>query len=268
MRDVGRLALCALAVACARSGTADSDVAGTVVSGTVTYRERIALPADAVVDVRLIDATRADAAAPVLAQKTVETKGRQIPIPFELPYDASNIETGHTYLVRAGIRSGDQLLFSTAAAHRVITGGHPTRVDLVLERVRTNADSARGTSTRSTVSLENTNWKLVVLGGRPALLIDNATEPHLRLDAAQRAVRGSTGCNGMNGSYIVTGDSLRFGQVTVTRRACVAQEMNRQEGIFLETLQATRTWRVAGDTLTISGEPGELARFVAVYLRE
>jgi putative lipoprotein len=268
--DVARVALCAtLAVACARSGTPSTTAAGSgVVTGTIAYRERIALPENAVVDVRLIDATPQDAAAPVIAQKTMETRGRQGPIPFELPYDASDIQSGHTYLVRAAIRSGDRLLFSTAAAHPVITSGNPTRVSLVLERVRTSADSVGDASARATVPLENTHWKLIILGGRPVRVVDNVPEPNMRLDLSQRRVRGNTGCNDIRGSYVLSGDSLRFSQVGVTRRACVDQEMKRQEGIFLDALDAARTWRVGGDTLTLSGEPGELARFAAVYLRE
>lgn len=237
-------------------------------TGTVTYRERMALPADAVVDVRLIDATHQDAAAPVIAQKSFKSDGRQVPISFELAYDASKIQADHTYLVRAGIRSGEQLLFATADALPVITSGKPRRVELVLERVRTSADTASGVSGRATAPLENTEWKLLVLGGRPARVLENAAVPQLQLTSAQRRLSGNTGCNTMGGSYVLAGDSLRFGTITVTRRACVDEEMNRQEGIFLEALDATRTWKAAGDTLTFLGEPGELARFVAVYQKQ
>jgi putative lipoprotein len=236
--------------------------------GTITYNERMALPPDAVVDVRLIDATRQDATARVVAEKSIDTDGRQVPIPFELGYDASDIEADHQYVVRAGIRSGDQLLFSTTDAHPVITGGSPTRVELVLRRVRTSTDSASGVSGRATVPVENTHWKLAVLGGRPAHLMNDASAPNMELVSAQRRMRGNTGCNGMSGPYVLAGDSLRFGSIIATKRACTDDEMNRQEGILLEALEAARTWRVAGDTLTLVGEPGELARFVAVYRKE
>ncbi len=267
---VARTALCAtLALACARHGTPAAQAgSGTAVTGTISYRERMALPPDAVVDVRLIDATRQDATARIVAQKSIDTDGRQVPIPFELAYDASDIDADHQYVLRAGIRSGDQLLFSTTEAHPVITGGSPTRVELMLRRVRTSSDSASGTTGRATVPVENTSWKLAVLGGRPAHTVDDAPAPNLELESAQRRMRGNTGCNGMSGGYVLAGDSLRFGPITATKRACTDEEMNRQEGILLEALGATRTWRVAGDTLTLAGEPGELARFVAVYGKE
>ena len=54
-------------------------------SGTVWYRERIALPDDGVVvTVELRDVSKADVAAPLLAQQVIETPG-QVPIEFSLP---------------------------------------------------------------------------------------------------------------------------------------------------------------------------------------
>src|SRR5258708_34753519 len=45
-----------------------------VVTGTVTYRQRIALPRQAVVQVQLLDVSKADAPAIVIAEQTIETK--------------------------------------------------------------------------------------------------------------------------------------------------------------------------------------------------
>ncbi|HEY7556336.1 MAG TPA: YbaY family lipoprotein [Candidatus Binatia bacterium] len=72
---------------CAAPGirSAQTDAKEAMVTGTVTYRERIALSADAVVEVRLSDVSRQDVAAPVVAETTVRPAGRQVPIPFELP---------------------------------------------------------------------------------------------------------------------------------------------------------------------------------------
>ena len=47
-----------------------------MVTGTVDYRERMALPPDAVVEVRLSDVSRQDVAAPVIAETTVLPEGR------------------------------------------------------------------------------------------------------------------------------------------------------------------------------------------------
>jgi putative lipoprotein len=105
------------------------------VTGTVAYRERIALPADAVVEIRLSDVSRQDVASPVIAETTVRPAGRQVPIPFELRYDAGKIDPNRTYAVRATISSAGRMMFTTATAYPVITRGNPTQINLMLQRV-------------------------------------------------------------------------------------------------------------------------------------
>jgi heat shock protein HslJ len=116
-------------------------------------------------------------------------------------------------------------------------------------------------------TVENTYWKLTALAGKPARLADNIEEPHFVLHPADTQVGGSTGCNQFSGSYQLSGDSLRFGQLISTLRACVDPELNRQERAFLDALGATRNWRVIGDSLELSGEAGPVAMFGAQYLR-
>jgi heat shock protein HslJ len=43
--------------------------------------------------------------------------------------------------------------------------------------------------------------------------------------------------------------------------------MYRQENSFLTALGETRTWRVTGDTLLLSGPAGPVARFAAQSMR-
>lgn len=117
------------------STTGAQPVAATSVMGTVTYRERIALPANAVVQVSLQDISRADAPAVVLGEQTIETGGRQVPIPFAIPYDAATIDERFTYSVRARITVDGQLMFTSTTANLVITRGIPTNVEIVVQRV-------------------------------------------------------------------------------------------------------------------------------------
>ena len=105
------------------------------VTGTVTYRERIALPPTAVIRVRLVDVSRADAPAIVLGEQIVEVRGKQIPFAFEIPYDPSRIESRHTYAVQARIEVDGRLWFVSDSHYAVITRGAPTHVDLVLKAV-------------------------------------------------------------------------------------------------------------------------------------
>jgi putative lipoprotein len=103
------------------------------VTGTVTYRERMALTPGAVVEVQLLDVSVADAAAKTIASQTIKPK-HQVPIPFELTYEPAGIDERMTYAVRATIREGERLMFTTDRSYRVLTRGHPDHVDLVLVR--------------------------------------------------------------------------------------------------------------------------------------
>jgi putative lipoprotein len=105
------------------------------ITGTVAYRERAALPADADINVVLQDVTQVDAPAQTISQITLPANGRQVPIPFELTYDPQKIVAGHRYSVRATIRAEGLLMYTTAQAYPVITGGFPHRVNLMLLRV-------------------------------------------------------------------------------------------------------------------------------------
>jgi putative lipoprotein len=102
-------------------------------TGTVAYRERIALTPGAVVEIQLLDVSIADAAAKLIAEQTIEPK-HQVPIPFELVYDPADIDARMTYAVRATIRERGRLMFTTDRGYRVLTRGHPDHVDLILVR--------------------------------------------------------------------------------------------------------------------------------------
>src|SRR5690554_1874954 len=61
------------------------------ITGTVAYRERIALPDQAVVTISLQDVSLADAPAKVITSQRIETQGKQVPFNFKLAYDAAKI---------------------------------------------------------------------------------------------------------------------------------------------------------------------------------
>lgn len=98
------------------------------VTGTVTYLQRIALPLEAVVTVRIEDVSKADALAEVMGEQVIQTKGAQVPIPFSVPYDPEKIIDNHTYSLRVRIEDGTgKLLFINDTSIPVITNGNPTQ---------------------------------------------------------------------------------------------------------------------------------------------
>jgi uncharacterized lipoprotein YbaY len=102
-------------------------------TGGLTYRERSPLPIDAIVTVQIENVTR-----PYYAVRNGTTQFRPVPganIPFEIAYDASYINAQDTYQVRATISSGGRTIMETPQPQRVLTGGAPNKVQLVLAPV-------------------------------------------------------------------------------------------------------------------------------------
>lgn len=98
------------------------------ITGTVTYRQRIALPPDAVVTIRIEDVSRADAPAEIIGEQVIKTEGAQVPIPFRVTYDPGQIVENHSYSLRVRIEDGTgKLLFINDTNVPVITGGNPTQ---------------------------------------------------------------------------------------------------------------------------------------------
>jgi uncharacterized lipoprotein YbaY len=125
----------------ASADTSDSEnstpaMTHSIVQGTVTYRQRIALPPTAVVEVALLDVSRADTAAETLAKQTIALDGRQVPVAFALPYDDRLIDPRHTYAVQARILVDGELWFTNTSRYAVISQGHPTELEVVVESVR------------------------------------------------------------------------------------------------------------------------------------
>ena len=81
-------------------------LSGASITGDVTYLQRIALPDDAVLTVRLQDISRRDVAAEVLGEQVIETDGKQVPIPSEVEYHEDDIVDNHTYGMSDRIEDG------------------------------------------------------------------------------------------------------------------------------------------------------------------
>jgi putative lipoprotein len=98
----------------------------TAVSGTLTYRDRVALPASAVVTVQIAQVF-ADRGPQVIAEQRFTTNGAQPPFRYSLPYDAARIDANATYTVQANIANAGQTFFRTNTLYPVITRGNPTQ---------------------------------------------------------------------------------------------------------------------------------------------
>ncbi|HLA96326.1 MAG TPA: YbaY family lipoprotein [Pyrinomonadaceae bacterium] len=123
-----------------------------VVSGTVTYRQRSALPQTAVLTVKIVDVSRADASSTTITEQRIETAGKQVPISFDMAYDRSKIQERNRYAVQAEIRDGGKLLFITDTSYPVITQGNPRSVEITVVPVGGGGGGQRQNVIRGTVS--------------------------------------------------------------------------------------------------------------------
>jgi putative lipoprotein len=107
----------------------------STISGTVAYRQRMALPTNAVILVQLVDITNSQAQPFVIAQQSLNLGQRQVPVPFSLKYDSKKLEPNHTYGLSAKITVDDKVWFATETPHPVLGEGKPSHVDLLLQQV-------------------------------------------------------------------------------------------------------------------------------------
>ena len=105
------------------------------ISGNVSYLQRIALPPDAVLIVRIQDVSRADAPARILAEQRIELAGRQVPISFQTTVDRDLIGKRARITAAGRIERGGKLLFISDKSYPVIRNGQAVPVEMTLKQV-------------------------------------------------------------------------------------------------------------------------------------
>ena len=248
----------------AAQAPSSSGQSSPMITGTVTYRVRMALPSDAAIDVRLEDVSRADAPATVVAENIFMANGKQVPIAYQLPYSANDIQASHRYQVRAQITTGAKLLFVTTTAYPVLTNGAPATVNMVLQPV-SSAPPASPSAAEGTVGsapLLGTMWKLTELDGTPPVQTTSNNFAQLVLDGSQNRYSASSGCNRLTGTIVLTDDSLTFGAGASTMMAC-PEPLMKQERAFDMMLRSVTGYRISGRTLELLAGKKTVAKFKA-----
>jgi putative lipoprotein len=219
---VGLLAIAAL------SPATSAEAKTTVLRGTVNFRERMALPSNVSVVVQLVDVSRADAPAEVIAEdRIVNATGS--PIPYRLSFDHARINLRHRYALQARITDGDRLLFTTTKHHAIYAGGR-NNTRILVHRVSQPASPA--TSPAGKWLAED------ILGGGVIDRLQTVLEI-----AADGSVTGTGGCNRFRGKATINGDRINFGALAGTKMACTPAAMD-QEHKFHQALSAAKSFRV------------------------
>lgn len=217
---ISRRKLLALTAAAVVMPSSLALAASKTLRGSVSYRERLALPPDSILEVRLLDVSLADAPSTTIAVTRVKTRHR-MPIPYRLRFDDKRIKPGRSYALQARITVNGRLWFITTTRHSIFTGGRD-ETDIQVERVKSGKPEASDPS-----------GKWLAESIRKGGVIDNLQTV---IDiASDGKVSGSGGCNRIAGKATISGVRITFGPMISTKMACAPAVMD-QESKFLSAL--------------------------------
>lgn len=231
-------------VLAALSFTAPALAQAETVEVTITYRERMALPPDAMLEVKLLDVSRMDIPSTTITEGSFPISG--VPVMVPITYDPAEIDDRMSYSVSARILSGDSVIFRSTSAYPVITRGAPDTVEMVLER------SATPVTPVAAPPFAGIAWAATEITGR-ALVTDDP--PTMTVDA-EGNIAIYAGCNRYVSKIATDGDSLRFlGPLAGTMMACPDARM-KLESDTIAALDDSVSFVRYGNNLTFSNEAG------------
>ena len=118
-------------------------------------------------------------------------------------------------------------------------------------------------SGKSSLFLENTDWRLVEIRGKEILAMPGKMVPYLRLISDEGRVVGHGGCNRFFGGYKAEGDHLRFSALGSTKMACPGDTGDLEAALF-NALGSVERFKLSGEVLELFGDRELLARFRSV----
>lgn len=243
------------------AGPSSTPGAERTLTGQVTYLQRIALPAGAVIDVSLDDVSLADAPSTRLGAVSITTKGENVPIPFSISYDATNVRPERSYAVSARITIEGQLRWITTTRHAVLTSGNPS------DNVTVTVQPAGGTGgpgvKPSSVQFPASQGPPSIVGrwqldridlGKDKILTPASPEKYTVEFAAQGTLTAQLDCNRGRGGYTVSGTTLTIAPILATLMACGSDSI---AGDFAQALQKATSFRQLNNALVLSlGQDG------------
>lgn len=212
------------------------------VTGTARFEGQVALPEKAVLEVSVVDVSRADARAATLAQFSGPATGPQ-PLRFSLPVDSKLVRERGSYSVRAEVVLDSKVLYVTDSAYLVLGHSGSTTANVLLRPVDTRVQPA-------SPRIENIRWALVALDGQPLPPQEPSKTPHFALHTDGHRVTGSGGCNELVGTYTLNGQALQMLRGPRRELKVCAADMERERA-FMFALATTEQWAMQGPRLRL-----------------
>lgn len=209
----------------------------------VRLAEGASLPHEALLEVELLDVSRADAPATVLSARRYRIE--MLPAIVKLPYDDAQIDTRMSYVVAGKVREGDTVLLRTTTAFPAITRDAPARPEIVLEQMAAApvADMPRITGIA---------WAAFEIGGR--MLVTEDPPSMAFNDDGAFSMYG--GCNRFTGRAEIGDGTLSILQpLAGTRRACPEPRMKLDQDM-VAALEQTTGYVRNGKNLSLTNAAG------------
>lgn len=202
---------------------ANSLAAQRTIEGEVLYRERIAMPPDAVVIVQLADVSLADAPARIIAEQTIKPTG-QVPVPFSLSFDEAELKSGRTYALQARINVGDTLWFITDTRNTFDPSAGDGKQTLLLKMVQ----KSEAPQTPPEELIFDRIWLAedIEQGG----VIDTA-QSTFRIGRDGK-VGGLGACNSYFSTAAIDGNVIQIGEIGSTFKLCPRAIMDQEKKFF------------------------------------
>ncbi|MGR3563546.1 MAG: META domain-containing protein [Heliomarina sp.] len=216
----------ALFITVAPSISAEPDM--ITISGSLEYRERIALPPESTARITLIDASRMDVGATRLA--LLEIPAGQVPVPFAFSLRRETLGAERMLALRGTIHAPDGALIWTTTETIPVD---PALQEVKLGRLLLSQVSGMPEITGREWLVEDIDGKGVIDNARTTLTFDD-----------EGRVYGLGGCNTYTGSYEIDGDKLSLGPVASTRKACVPA-LGDQEAKFFAALNDVERFEIS-----------------------
>lgn len=219
------------------------------IEGKATYSERLILPRDSYVTVRLEEA---NPEARTISELKFDVGGRQSPFNFSLYYSDAAVRPNVRYQLRAMVNANGRPIFASAKPV-AWKPGSAGPMSILMSR----------TKTVGPIRIEGEGigglWKLVEVGKLAAIRGQNGV-PTLNINIASRTITGNTGINAYSGTFALEGANLTFRDIRQTLMAG-PENLMVQERALTEALANTSTYQIAGGRLRLTDGGQILATF-------
>lgn len=215
----------------------------TAIKGEVFYLQRSALPPHATLFVQLVDVTKGNGPAKIMAETVLQPQ-TQVPITFSLPIKAEMFKLDHLYALQARIAVGDALWY---VSERTPVLENETNT---YYRIKLNPMSQNETGMIRHPELKGQQWLVEDLFGGGVIdnshitVLINKTENAADIGNEKKfRVSGTGGCNRYTSTAIIDEENkkIRFEPPAMTFIACT-KAISMQENRFIDMLTKAKSY--------------------------